>query len=161
MVEQPVQKLGGRSQQATRAAPVSRGRPMSADDIQKAKMRALFMQNKYGKTGSSNDSKEAKTEGLNKHLNTQPNTSNPVSKVAIQPKTEEEKKPVVHPLKISKRSETPLDTVLKMNSKEPLWEKCRRVQIPWRTPPGTSDFIASLLVPLTVCQYYLLKEWLS
>ncbi|KAG2697376.1 hypothetical protein I3760_07G102300 [Carya illinoinensis] len=135
MVEQPVQKMGGRSQQATRAAPVSQGRPMSADDIQKAKMRALFMQSKYGKTGSSNDSKEAKTEGLNKPSNTQPNTSNPVSKVALRPKTEEEKKPVIHPLKISKRSETPLDTMLKMNSKEPLWEKCGRVQIPWQMPP--------------------------
>ncbi|KAF5455199.1 hypothetical protein F2P56_024801 [Juglans regia] len=135
MVEQPVQKMGGRSQQATRAAPVSRGRPMSADDIQKAKMRALFMQSKYGKTGSSNDSKEAKTEGLNKPSNTQPNTSNPVSKVALWPKTEEEKKPVVHPLKNSKRSETPLDTMLKMNSKEPLWELCGRVQIPWQMPP--------------------------
>ncbi|CAI8615060.1 unnamed protein product [Vicia faba] len=42
LVEQPGSI--SRSPQTARSGPVSQGRPMSADDIQKAKMRALFMQ---------------------------------------------------------------------------------------------------------------------
>nr|KYP71331.1 Homeobox protein LUMINIDEPENDENS [Cajanus cajan] len=90
LVEQPGQKSASRSSQVMRAGPVSQGRPMSADDIQKAKMRALFMQSKYGKTGSSKDSKETKIDT---------SYSKP-----------------------------------KMDVKEPLWEKCKRVQIPWKIP---------------------------
>lgn len=135
LVEQPSQKMAGRSPQATRAAPVSQGRPMSADDIQKAKMRAVFMQSKYGKSSSSNESKEAKTEGLNKTSTTQHSTLNPVSKAAIRPKIEEQMKPVILPSKISNRPDSPLELKLRMDLKEPLWDKCKRVQIPWQTPP--------------------------
>lgn len=135
LVEQPVQKMGGRSPQVTRAASVSQGRPMSADDIQKAKMRALFMQSKYGKTGSSNDRKDAKAEGLNKRSTTHSAALNPDPKVAVQCKIEEQKKSAVLPSKISLRLEAPLDSKLRMDVKEPLWETCKRVQIPWQTPP--------------------------
>lgn len=119
---------------------------MSADDIQKAKMRAVFMQSKYGKTSSSNESKEAKTEGLNKTSTTQHSTLNPVSKAAIRPKIEEQMKPVILPSKISNRQDSPLELKLRMDLKEPLWDKCKRVQIPWQTPPGTFAFNAFLLV---------------
>lgn len=135
LVEQPGQKMAGRSTQATRSAPVNQGRPMSADDIQKAKMRAQFMQTKYGKNGSSNESKESKTEGLNKPSTTQASTLNPVYKVPVRPNIEEQKKPVILPSKISNKVEAPLDPKSRMDSKEPLWEKCRRVQIQWQTPP--------------------------
>lgn len=144
--------MGGRSPQVTRAASVSQGRPMSADDIQKAKMRALFMQSKYGKTGSSNDRKDTKAEGLNKRSTTHPAALNPEPKVAVQCKIEEQKKSAVLPSKISLRLEAPLDSKLRMDVKEPLWETCKRVQIPWQTPPGTFGCGASLLVPLTVCE---------
>ncbi|KFK30857.1 luminidependens [Arabis alpina] len=43
MVEQPGQKAAGRSPQTVRIGTSGRSRPMSADDIQKAKMRALYM----------------------------------------------------------------------------------------------------------------------
>lgn len=152
LVEQPSQKMAGRSPQATRAAPVSQGRPMSADDIQKAKMRAVFMQSKYGKTSSSNESKEAKTEGLNKTSTTQHSTLNPVSKAAIRPKIEEQMKPVILPSKISNRPDSPLELKLRMDLKEPLWDKCKRVQIPWQTPPGTFAFNAFCWFLLTACQ---------
>ncbi|EOA22544.1 hypothetical protein CARUB_v10003204mg [Capsella rubella] len=49
MVEQPGQKAAGKSPQTVRIGTSSRSRPMSADDIQKAKMRALFMQSKNSK----------------------------------------------------------------------------------------------------------------
>ncbi|MQL71969.1 hypothetical protein Taro_004284 [Colocasia esculenta] len=50
LVEQPDHKPAGRSGQTVRAVPAKSSRPMSADDIQKAKMRAIFMQRKYGNT---------------------------------------------------------------------------------------------------------------
>lgn len=46
MVEQPGQKAAGRGSQTVRIGTSGRSRPMSADDIQKAKMRALYMNSK-------------------------------------------------------------------------------------------------------------------
>ncbi|KAG2312086.1 hypothetical protein Bca52824_023643 [Brassica carinata] len=46
MVEQPGQKAAGRGPQTVRIGTSGRSRPMSADDIQKAKMRALYMNSK-------------------------------------------------------------------------------------------------------------------
>lgn len=50
LVEQPDHKASGRIAHTVRTASTNHSRPMSADDIQKAKMRAMFMQHKYGKT---------------------------------------------------------------------------------------------------------------
>ncbi|KAG9444791.1 hypothetical protein H6P81_016131 [Aristolochia fimbriata] len=52
LVEHPSRNVA-RSGPASKIAPVKQSRPMSADDIQKAKMRAIFMQSKYGKSGES------------------------------------------------------------------------------------------------------------
>ncbi|EOX94988.1 hypothetical protein QUC31_004795 [Theobroma cacao] len=135
LVEQPGQKMAGKSSQTTRTVPISQSRPMSADDIQKAKMRALYMQSKYGKTGSSsNGMNEAKSEGLNKPSTSQASFSPPVSKVHVRP-AEEQKKPVILPPKTSNRLGTCLDPKQNMDSKEPPWEKCQKVKIPWHTPP--------------------------
>ncbi|KAF8054507.1 hypothetical protein N665_1328s0004 [Sinapis alba] len=49
MVEQPGQKAAGRGPQTVRIGTSGRSRPMSADDIQKAKMRALYMNSKNSK----------------------------------------------------------------------------------------------------------------
>ncbi|CAH8301281.1 unnamed protein product [Eruca vesicaria subsp. sativa] len=49
MVEQPGQKATGRSPQTVRIGTSGRSRPMSADDIQKAKMRTLYMNSKNSK----------------------------------------------------------------------------------------------------------------
>ncbi|KAG6474824.1 hypothetical protein ZIOFF_064039 [Zingiber officinale] len=50
LVEQLDHKASGRIAHTVRTASTNHSRPMSADDIQKAKMRAMFMQHKYGKT---------------------------------------------------------------------------------------------------------------
>lgn len=134
LVEQPIQKMGGRNPQATRAAPVSQGRPMSADDIQKAKMRALFMQSKYGKSGSSNENKEARTEGPNKTPVNHSSTLNPASKAVVRSKNEEQKKPAILHSRISDRAEAPLEVTLKTDLRELPLDKCKRVQIPWKPP---------------------------
>ncbi|KAJ7977523.1 Homeobox protein LUMINIDEPENDENS [Quillaja saponaria] len=132
LVEQPGQKTVSRSPQITRAVPVSQGRPMSADDIQKAKMRAVFRQSKYGKSGLSNESKEAKTEILHKPSNT---ASLPASsKAPIHPEIDKNKNPMVLSSKISNIQEASFDSKLRTDSKEPLLETCKRSQIPWRTP---------------------------
>lgn len=150
LVEQPGQKTVSRSPQVTRSGPVSQGRPMSADDIQKAKMRALFMQSKYGKTGPSKESKEAKIVGLNKPQINQANIAACSSKVLVPPKIEDKKSPLL-PSKTTNRLEASYSN-LKMDLKEPLWEKLKRVQIPWKTPAGT--FATFLLVPSFICLYY-------
>ncbi|CAL9146506.1 homeobox protein LUMINIDEPENDENS [Musa acuminata AAA Group] len=65
LVEQPDHKAGGRSAQVVRMVSSNHSRPMSADDIQKAKLRAMFMQHKYGKADpSSSGSKSQKNEDL-------------------------------------------------------------------------------------------------
>ncbi|TKY61808.1 Homeobox protein LUMINIDEPENDENS [Spatholobus suberectus] len=133
LVEQPGQKSVSRSSQVTRAGPVSQGRPMSADDIQKAKMRALFMQNKYGKTGSSKESKETKIDSLNKPQTNPASIAACSSKVHTPPKIEENKKPLLLASKTTNRLEASYSKP-KMDVKEPLWEKCKRVQIPWKIP---------------------------
>ncbi|XP_022758039.1 LOW QUALITY PROTEIN: homeobox protein LUMINIDEPENDENS-like [Durio zibethinus] len=132
LVEQPGQKMAGKNSQITRTVPLSQSRPMSADDIQKAKMRALFMQSKHGKTGSSNGMVEAKSEGLNKPSTSQASFSPRVSKVPSRP-AEEQKKPNTSP-KTSNRLEL-LDPKQTMDSKESPWEKCQKIKIPWYTPP--------------------------
>ncbi|XP_009383536.2 homeobox protein LUMINIDEPENDENS isoform X1 [Musa acuminata AAA Group] len=63
LVEQPDHRAAGRSAQVVRAVSANHSRPMSADDIQKAKLRAMFMQHKYGKVDpSSSGSKLEKIE---------------------------------------------------------------------------------------------------
>lgn len=135
LVEQPGQKTAGRILQPGRAVPVSHGRPMSADDIQKAKMRAQFMQSKYGKIGSSSkDKHEANSEGpSSKSSSSQTSTLFSVSKAHGWPKIEESKKPVTLPPRASNKVEALPQP--KLEPMETLFEKCKKVQIPWQAPP--------------------------
>ncbi|GMI73769.1 luminidependens [Hibiscus trionum] len=136
LVEQPGQKVASKNSQTTRTVPVSQSRPLSADDIQKAKMRALYMQQgKHGKTGSSsNGMNEVKSEGLNKPSPSKTSFSRPVSKAPSQP-PEEQKKPVILSPKTSNRLETTFDPKQPVVSKESPWERCQKVKIPWHIPP--------------------------
>lgn len=137
LVEQPGSV--SRSPPVARTVPVSQGRPMSADDIQKAKMRALFMQSKYGKTVSSKVNK-AKTVSPSKSRTNQASIAVCSSKVPSPLKIEEDKKPLLLPSKTSNRLESSYSK-LKMDLKEPIWEKCKRVKIPWKTPAGTFAYL--------------------
>ncbi|CAN1354416.1 Homeobox protein LUMINIDEPENDENS [Linum perenne] len=96
LVEQPGQKPSSRSPQGGKAASISQGRPMSADDIQKAKMRALYMQSKYGrKSNLSNGSSSVKHDAVDKMPAVSLGSSSQVSKVLVEPKNEELKEPVI------------------------------------------------------------------
>ncbi|XP_038876754.1 homeobox protein LUMINIDEPENDENS [Benincasa hispida] len=135
MVEQPDQKIAGRNSQVPRTSPASQGRPMSTDDIQKAKMRAQFMQSKYGKTGSSNGRPNVKSANVNKPLHLVSAALPPASKVSLLPNFEDQKKAVALFPKFSNKVETPLRSKIETEFKDSLGEKCKRVQIQWRMPP--------------------------
>jgi len=136
LVEQPGSV--SRSPQTARTGPVTQSRPMSTDDIQKAKMRALFMQSKYKKTASLKENKEAKINSPSKSLTNQGSIAVCSSKVPAPLKIED-KKPLLHPPKTINRPEASYSK-LKMDLKEPLWEKCKRVKIPWKSPAGTFSY---------------------
>ncbi|XP_058084253.1 homeobox protein LUMINIDEPENDENS-like [Magnolia sinica] len=137
LVEQPGRNTAGRSMQVVRAASANQGRPMSADDIQKAKMRASFMQIKYGKIGtSSNENCQENTE--NQKTSSNPQTGNVPLQVSktFQLKKVEDKKAIVLPSETSHAPPgTSMDSKPSMVPQEPFWEKLKRDQIPWQTPP--------------------------
>ncbi|XP_062088065.1 homeobox protein LUMINIDEPENDENS isoform X2 [Humulus lupulus] len=135
LVEQPGQRAAGRSPQTTRAGPLNQGRPMSADDIQKAKLRAQYMQSKYVKANSSCENKAAKTEALNKPSTSQVSNVSTASKVLVRPSMEEHKKPTLTPLKVPNTLEASLESKPRTDLKESAWEKRSRVQNLWQTPP--------------------------
>ncbi|KAI8522727.1 hypothetical protein RHMOL_Rhmol13G0019400 [Rhododendron molle] len=138
LVEQPGQKSAGRSLPVARSLTASQGRPLSADDIQKAKMRAQFMQSKYGKSGaSSSEGHQVKTESPIK-FSSSPARTLP-SKAHVQPQVEEHKEPVVLPQQGSIQLETPSGNKKNLDLYEPLWKKCKRVQIRWQTPAETGN----------------------
>ncbi|GLT91999.1 hypothetical protein SLE2022_098580 [Rubroshorea leprosula] len=124
LVEQPGQKTTVKNSQETRTATINQGHPMSADDIQKAKMHAQYMQSKYRKTGSSsNETNEVKIETLNKSSSTLTSTS-PLSLSHGLPKPEEPKRPLMLSITTYNRMET-LDQNQKMDSQETPLEKSK------------------------------------
>ncbi|KAI3864538.1 hypothetical protein MKX03_016995 [Papaver bracteatum] len=97
LVEQPGRNTTDRSLQVARPVNPNQGRPMSADDIQKAKMRAMFMRSKYGKSGSSpKENQQPKTEGPSRASVSQPgHLLTPSISFPVRPKIEEIRKPLV------------------------------------------------------------------
>ncbi|CAM8894401.1 unnamed protein product [Rhodiola kirilowii] len=95
LVEHPGQKLTGRSQQAARAS-VSQSRPVSTDDIQKAKLRKEFMEAKYGKKKSETESSK---QGISQAspIPTQPLPHERMNPRLSLPKSVIENKPTIRP----------------------------------------------------------------
>ncbi|XP_010269459.1 PREDICTED: homeobox protein LUMINIDEPENDENS-like isoform X2 [Nelumbo nucifera] len=137
LVEQPGQKTGGRNQQGAKVVTAIQGRPMSADDIQKAKMRATFLQSKYGKTGSpSKHSLLQRTEDPVKSSASQTSNSQSIDKTPIRSKVEEDTKSTVLGSKNSPiMLKTPVDLKPSLELRVPPEESLKRGQIPWQTPP--------------------------
>ncbi|KAI3800956.1 hypothetical protein L1987_29056 [Smallanthus sonchifolius] len=140
LVEQPGQKPANRGQQVTRIVSANQGRPLSADDIQKAKMRAQFMRSKYGE---SYISPQVKTEVLRAKAHVHPKVEEDATsfssmtplaaKPHVQPKVEEHRSPVK--LVSGEVQAVPVHGKEIMDSEEPVWKKCKRLQIPWAIPP--------------------------
>ncbi|KAJ4968422.1 hypothetical protein NE237_015123 [Protea cynaroides] len=137
LVEQPGQKTGSRSPRVARAAPVKQGRPMSADDIQKAKMHALFMQSKYGMIGSSSsDSHKQKTEDPMKPFVSQRSKLPSASKPFLRQNIEEDTNPAAVASTFSTSNlEDPIEPKASLDHQEFSQKKFRRDQISWQIPP--------------------------
>ncbi|KAM7521504.1 hypothetical protein LguiA_011406 [Lonicera macranthoides] len=131
LVEQPGQKTAGRNQSSARSAQPTQSRPLSTDDIQKARMRAQFMQKKYGKAGTFTD---VKAQGLNACSSSQASMSLPSTTANVRPRVEEHKKPVQ---KAGNQQEAvpSLGNKKILEPEEPPLKKLKRVQVPWQTPP--------------------------
>ena len=150
-MEPPGPKSAGRSLQVARLVAPSQERPLSADDIQKAKMRAQFMQSKYGKAGAaSGEGNQGTTEGPTKISPPLARTLFSASKAHVRPRVEERKDPVILPSQVSIQQEAPCGNKMNSDTNEPLWKKCKRVQIPWRTPAGTFTSSALFLTGFVV-----------
>lgn len=188
-MEHPGQRSAVRSPQVARSTSTTQSRPLSADDIQKAKMRAHFMQNKLGKTTIPDEKIKSETEkqksdsenkltSASSHasLATSVSKSNVQSELEEQIKCEDSLPKLPNPLEDPKKCDDsipklynqleeqkkPDDSLSKLpnqleeqrkpddslsehsnpretslNLEEPPWKKYKRIQIPWKTPPGT------------------------
>ncbi|KAK9726267.1 hypothetical protein RND81_05G202700 [Saponaria officinalis] len=121
LVEQPGQKTASKTTQV-KAVPVSQARPITADEIQKAKMRAHYMQ-----------SNKTKTEP--KKLSLLTNDFLSASEAYLRPKLEAQKKARLLPPKSVKQEEPPCNLKPIVEPRESLLDKYRRIQIPWLAPP--------------------------
>lgn len=112
-------------------------RPMSADDIQKAKVRASLLQDKYGKSSSpTSENIPQKTKGLKAPPVALPENRKPQ---LPQLRTNEVKKSLTPiPKYLLQKREVFRDLKRSSTFQEQLLEKLKKNQIQWRTPPGTS-----------------------
>lgn len=177
LVEQPGQKVASRGPQVTRVFSTTQGRPLSADDIQKAKMRAQFMRSKYGE---SYVNPQVKTEVPRVSSTSQAKMTISPSKPHVRPKVEEhvtsssstttlpdspvrpiveEHKPLVNIVSGDEMAvPVPVHGKEDIDSEEPVLKKCKRMQISWVNPPGIFTFIKIsaffffLFVELMVCR---------
>lgn len=121
--------------------PTDKRRPITADEIQKAKLRAQFLQSNKTKTDGPKRPSLLTSDFLS------------ASEAYLRPKLEAQKKARLHPPTSSKQVNSSSDQKLAsdqkpaFDQKEHLLDKCRRVQIPWRAPPGTvsSNFVGFFL----------------
>ncbi|XP_010542862.1 PREDICTED: homeobox protein LUMINIDEPENDENS [Tarenaya hassleriana] len=157
LVEQPGQKAAGRSPQPLRTSTTNQSRPMSADDIQKAKMRALYMQGKHGKKdsspGANGETKAATPErplslqsakDSPSHQNNEAETGGTIEPSVVQPvnpsavnlfqRADDYKKPSLVSQNISNKPEAVADLKLRMNP-QAILKNCKRIQIAWHVPP--------------------------
>lgn len=148
-MEQPSQRTTGRSLAVGRPATATQGRPLSADDIQKAKMRAQFMQSKYGKA-KNDESSLVKPEAPNGVTSPQDDILQGAPKLQGCPKDDEHEKLDSVALKGSNQQES--HRKLSFDVEEPPWKRCRRMQIPWCKPPGKFAFVFTERLFLLTCR---------
>lgn len=143
-MEQPGQKLPSRGPQASKPGLALANRPITVDDIKKAKLRASFMQSKYGKRAlPSIGKKEMKNESEMSPSTSDTSNLPPVLKGELQPKVEEQKFGVVAPAKIPDKPDSPLEP--KLDLSKPRLVECKSSMIPWKAPPGNSILIGSCI----------------
>ncbi|KAL9251737.1 Homeobox protein LUMINIDEPENDENS-like protein [Drosera capensis] len=134
LVEAPGQKSVAKSHHGSRAVPASHARPITADEIQKAKMRAQFMQDKHGGANGVDNRSLPKEKGKGqKRPLLLTNDLLSASEAYMRPKREIQKKAKVTVQNNVDRTETTPEGE-KIAGKENM-SPGYRVQVNWRTPP--------------------------
>ncbi|KAL8151411.1 hypothetical protein V2J09_021219 [Rumex salicifolius] len=137
LVEQPGQKTLGKNQQVVKVVNAStHARPITADEIQKAKLRAQYMQSKHEKAGSpSKDSGKSKSNDSKTPSSLLTNDLLSASEAYLRPKLEAHKKAKLLPHKNTKRMEKVSEQKPSSVTEKKLAEIPKRVRIPWHVPP--------------------------
>lgn len=145
-MEHPDKKAMGKNDNSVRNRSTNNSRPLSADDIQKAKMRAMFMQEKYGKidTNKASDKPQAmetqKTAGLvNSNASPMPVSTHTSAARPVDPSPSTSKQSTD-----AQPDNTEISGGLKLNigSKNNVIEKLDSRRVLWQIPPGIFLFCA-------------------
>ncbi|XP_073064850.1 homeobox protein LUMINIDEPENDENS-like isoform X1 [Primulina eburnea] len=125
MVEPPGQRIVANSSHIAKSTPATHSRPLSADDIQKAKMRTQFMQSKSTK---SDDNSQVKSDSP---PNCSTSQSSVLQSIPIPVRADlGERRELDNAVsKVSNIRET-----ARSNLEEPPWKRIKRTPITWRTP---------------------------
>ncbi|KZV35892.1 Homeodomain-like superfamily protein [Dorcoceras hygrometricum] len=125
LVEPPGQRIVANSPHIVKSTPATYSRPLSADDIQKAKMRTQFMQSKYSKT---DDNSQVKSDSPHNCSTSQSNVPQSIPK-PVRADLDERKELDNAAPKVSNIRET-----THSNLEEPPLKKVKRIPFTWRTP---------------------------
>ncbi|XP_075500900.1 homeobox protein LUMINIDEPENDENS-like isoform X2 [Primulina tabacum] len=125
MVDPPGQRIVANSPHIVKSTPATHSRPLSADDIQKAKMRTQFMQSKYTK---NDDNSQVKSDSPHNcgtpHSNVPPSIPKPVLADLDERMELDNATSKVSNIRVTTHS----------NLEEPPWKKIKRIPFTWRTP---------------------------
>nr|XP_051227999.1 homeobox protein LUMINIDEPENDENS isoform X3 [Lolium perenne] len=140
LVEHPNRKVAGKNVQSARSLSTNNSRPLSADDIQKAKMRAMFMQEKYGKVDKSKVTDKLETTETQKpsgsvNSNVPPMPSSPLTSTTKQPVDPSPSTLIQNGVPSPDKPEILASPKLNLAAKENSVVKLDSKRIRWRIPP--------------------------
>ncbi|KAM3335280.1 hypothetical protein ACQJBY_029605 [Aegilops geniculata] len=140
LVEQPNRKAAGKNAHSARSICTNNSRPLSADDIQKAKMRAMFMQEKYGKVDTSKVSDKPETTENKKpsglvNSNEPPMPRSPLTSTAKQPVDPSPSTSIQNAVPLSDNPEILATPKLNIAPRETPIEKLDSKRVHWQIPP--------------------------
>ncbi|KAF0923461.1 hypothetical protein E2562_006352 [Oryza meyeriana var. granulata] len=141
LVEHQNRKAAGKNVNPARSTSMNNSRPLSADDIQKAKMRAMFMQEKYGKVDTSKVTDKPHTMEIQKPsglvdsnaplVPRSPLTS--IIKQSVDSSPSTSKQCIPSP---PDKPEIPVSSKLNVTAKENFIEKLDSKRVVWQIPPA-------------------------
>ncbi|KAM0836887.1 hypothetical protein ACQ4PT_062016 [Festuca glaucescens] len=140
LVEHPNRKVAGKNVQSARSLSTNNSRPLSADDIQKAKMRAMFMQEKYGKVDKSKVTDKLETTETQKpsgsvNSNVPPMPSSPLTSTTKQPVDPSPSTLIQNGVPSPDKPEILASPKLNLAAKENSIVKLDSKRIHWQIPP--------------------------
>ncbi|XBI68009.1 hypothetical protein VPH35_047271 [Triticum aestivum] len=140
LVEHPNRKAAGKNAHSARTICTNNSRPLSADDIQKAKMRAMFMQEKYGKVDTSKVSDKPETTENKKpsglvNSNEPPMPRSPLTSTAKQPVDPSPSTSIQNAVPLSDNPEILATPKLNIALRETPIEKLDSKRVHWQIPP--------------------------